>query len=104
MTPTVEALLVLAGGTFLLKAAGPVLAGGRDLSPAVRRLTELVPAALLAALVATQTVGNGTSLELDARIVGVAAAAVAVALRAPFALVVLVGAAVTALTRFLGWG
>jgi uncharacterized membrane protein len=104
MTPTIGALVVLAGGTFLLKATGPVLTGGRDLSPAVRNLTQLVPAALLAALVATQTLGNGATLELDARIVGVAAAAVAVALRAPFALVVLVGAAVTALTRFLGWG
>jgi uncharacterized membrane protein len=104
MSPTIAALLVLAAGTFVLKALGPVLAGGRELSPTVHRATELVPAALLAALVATQTVGIGDGLQLDARLIGVAAAAVAVALRAPFALVVLVGSAVTALTRLVGWG
>ncbi len=98
------ALLVLAAGTFVLKAVGPVLAGGRELPPVLARLTDLLPAALLAALVATQTLGGGPSgLVLDARLVGVAAAAVAVWLRAPFLVVVLVGAAVTALTRAIGF-
>jgi uncharacterized membrane protein len=98
------AMSVLAAGTYLMKAVGPVASAGRELSPRLRTLAELLPAALLAALVATQTVGDGTALTLDARVVGVGVAAVAVALRAPFALVVLVGALGTAGTRLLGWG
>jgi branched-subunit amino acid transport protein len=100
----IPALLVLALGTYAMKGLGPVAAAGRDLPPVVTRLSELLPAAMLAALVATQTVGDGTSLTLDARIVGVTAAGIAVLLRAPFGLVVLVGAGVTALVRALGWG
>jgi branched-subunit amino acid transport protein len=70
----------------------------------VARLTTLLPAALLAALVATQTVAGPDGLTVDARLVGVGAAGVAVMLKAPFGIVVLVGAAVTALIRFFGWG
>jgi uncharacterized membrane protein len=100
---TIMALLVLAVGTYLVKAVGPVLASGRELPRVPARLTALLPAALLAALVATQTVVSDTSLVLDARAAGVAAAAVAVVLRAPFAVVVLVGAGTTALVRAVGW-
>lgn len=101
---TILALIVLAVGTYACKAAGPLLAAGRELPPTAQRLTDLLPASLLAALVATQTVAIGSSLVLDARIVGLAAAGVAVWLRAPFAVVVLLGAAVTAGARALGWG
>lgn len=97
------AVLTLALGTWLLKAVGPVTASGRELPPAVQRLTRLLPAALLAALVATQTFGDGQALALDARVVGVGAAAIAVVLRAPFPVVVLVGAGAAALVRALGW-
>jgi len=98
------AVLLLAIGTFALKAVGPLLAADRGLSPALQRLTDLLPAAMLAALVATQTFGGGIALTVDARAVGVAAAAVAVSLRAPFAVVVLTGAGVAAGLRALGWG
>jgi uncharacterized membrane protein len=98
------AMAVLAVGTYLLKAVGPIASAGRELPPRLRTLAELLPAALLAALVATQTVGDGTALTLDARVVGVGVAAVAVLLRAPFAAVVLVGALATAGTRLVGWG
>jgi uncharacterized membrane protein len=101
---TVLALVLLAAGTYAAKAAGPVLSAGRELPPALRDLANLLPAALLAALVATQTVATGSALTLDARAVGVGLAAVAIWLRAPFAVVVLVGAAGTALTRLLGLG
>jgi uncharacterized membrane protein len=98
------ALGLLAVGTYAMKAAGPLAAAGRELPPRVQELADLVPAALLAALVAHQTVVDGASMTLDARVAGVAVAAVAVALRAPFALVVLIGAGVTALLRLAGWG
>ena len=101
---TILALVALAVGTYLMKAIGPFAAAGRELPLWLDRLSNLLPAGLLAALVATQTVVDGTSLVLDARVVGVVAAAVAVALRAHFGIVVLVGAAVTAGVRALGWG
>jgi uncharacterized membrane protein len=98
------ALVVLAVGTYLMKSAGPLTAAGRELPSRVRDLADLVPAALLAALVANQTVVDVAGMTLDARVAGVAVAALAVALRAPFALVVLVGAGTTALVRAAGWG
>lgn len=103
MTPTFLALVLLAVGTFLLKGVGPIAAAGRTLPPWLDRLANLLPAGLLAALVATQTVTTGTQLVADARLAGLAAAAIAVALRAHFGIVVLVGAGVTAAVRALGW-
>ena len=100
----VLALASLAVGTYLLKAVGPFAAAGRELPPVLGRLANLLPAAMLAALVATQTVTTDQRLVLDARLLGVAAAAVALLLRAPFAIVVLVGAGVTALMRLAGIG
>lgn len=105
MTVTViVALLVLAVGTYAMKSLGPVVAAGRELPPLLARAADLLPAALLAALVATQTLGGDGGLVVDARVVGVGVACVAVSLRAPFALVVVLGAASTALVRALGWG
>lgn len=102
MSTTVWALLLLAAGTYLLKAVGPVAAAGRELPPALARAADLLPAALLAALVATQTFGGDGALQLDARALGVAAAGLAVWRGAPFGLVVVLGAGVTALARLAG--
>lgn len=102
MSPTVVALLLLAIGTFVAKAVGPVAAAGRELPPALARAADLLPAALLAALVATQTLGGDGGLQLDARVLGVGVAAVAVWRGAPFGLVVVLGAGVTALARLAG--
>lgn len=98
----VGAVLLLGLGTLALKAAGPVLGAGRTLPPLVDRVARLLPAALLAALTVSGTLAAGTELRLDARLVGVLAAAIALRWRAPFAVVVLVGAAATAVTRALG--
>lgn len=70
--------------------------------PRVARITGYLPVALLGALVATQTLTQGSSIVLDARIVGVAVAALLLWRRAPFLVVVLAGAAVTAGLRLLG--
>jgi hypothetical protein len=53
------------------------------------------------ALVAVNTVSTGRALVLDARLPGVAAAGVAVWRKAPFPVVIAVGAAVTALVRWV---
>jgi branched-subunit amino acid transport protein len=102
VTPVVVALLVLAAGTYVLKAVGPVVAAGRALPPAFARASDLLPAALLAALVATQTFSGDGGLGLDARALGVGAAALAVWRGAPFGVVVVLGAGVTALARLAG--
>jgi hypothetical protein len=89
-------------GTIVIKAAGPVLLGGRPLPERVQSVVALLAPALLAALVATTTFGTGQQLVLDPRIIGVGAAAVALLLRAPVLLVVLVAAAAAALARLAG--
>lgn len=98
------ALAVLALGSLALRSLGPVLAGGRPLSPRVRAVTELLPPALLAALVAVQALEGDGGILLDARVPALAAAAIAVWFRAPFIVVVLVGVGVAAGLRALGVG
>jgi uncharacterized membrane protein len=89
-------------GTMAIKAAGPVLLGGRPLPARVKSVVALLAPALLAALVATATLGEGRSLVVDARVIGVGAAVVALALRAPVLAVVLVAAVSAALARLAG--
>lgn len=96
------AIAALAVGTYALKAVGPVLLGARALPPALDRVLVLLPPALLAALVATNTVVSGQSLVVDARLAGVAVAAVAVWRRAPFLVVILAGTSTAALLRAAG--
>jgi hypothetical protein len=89
---------------MLIKAAGPVLIGGRPLPPRIQGVVALLAPALLAALVATAAFGAGQQLVLDARLIGLAAAVVALAVRAPVLVVVLVAAAAAALARLAGIG
>jgi branched-subunit amino acid transport protein len=95
-------LIGLAAGTYVLKAAGPLVLGGRALPPVVERAAALLPTALLAALVVVSTAADGRALTADARLVGVGAAAVALWRRAPFVVVVVVAVAATAAARALG--
>jgi branched-subunit amino acid transport protein len=101
MTTAWSVVIALGLGTYVLKAAGPLLVGGRRLPPAIERLADNAPAALLAALVATSVFTDGTALVVDARIVGLGVAAVALWRRVPFVVVVLLAAAATALVRAL---
>ncbi|MFD7921517.1 AzlD domain-containing protein [Streptomyces sp. NPDC059740] len=96
-------VMLTAAGCYLWKYLGMLLPVGLLERPAVRRLAELVPVALLAALIAQQTLTDGPHLVLDARAAGLASAAVALLLRAPFLAVVAVAVLVTAGTRALGW-
>jgi len=81
-------------GCYLLKLAGLSVPAAWVEQPWVARVVDFVPAALLAALVAVQAVASGNDLVLDGRLVGLAVAALALALRAPFiAVLVLAGAA-----------
>ena len=69
--------------------------------PLVERIADLLPVALLSALIAVQVLGSGRSLEVDARVLGLGVAVVALLLRAPFIVVVLLAAATAALVRLL---
>lgn len=96
------AIGVTALGCYAVKLAG-LLVPARVLGrPLVRRLAALLPVALLAALTAQQTFADGPVLVLDARAAGLAAAAVALLLRAPFLLVVGAAVVVTAGARAMG--
>jgi branched-subunit amino acid transport protein len=99
VSPVWAVVVAVGAGTILLKAAGPVLLGGRRLPPRLMGLVELLAPALLAALVVTQAVGGDRKLVFDARLVGLAAAVVAIRLRAPLLLVVVIAAAAAAGAR-----
>lgn len=95
------AILGAAAGCYLLKLAGLSVPESALAHPAARRIADLLPVALLAALVGTQTFGDGASLTLDARLAGLLAGVVALLLRAPFIVVVAVAAGTAALGRLL---
>lgn len=99
MSDAMVVVLVLGGATYLLKAAGPVLLGNRTLPAWLARIVELLPAALLAALVATSLLVDGRSYVLDARLAGVLAAGAVLARGGGFIPTVVTAAAVTALVR-----
>ena len=96
------AIVAVALANAAFKAAGPILAGGRELPPRLNAVMALLTPALLTALVVTGTFGEGGRMALDERALGVGVAAVALALRAPVLLAVVLAALVTALARLLG--
>jgi branched-subunit amino acid transport protein len=85
--------------TILFKASGPVLLGQRRLPPRALGLVEVLAPAMLAALVVTQALGGDRAIVIDERLAGVAAAGVAIWLRAPLLAVMVVAAATAALIR-----
>jgi hypothetical protein len=96
------AVAVVGAATIALKGAGPVAFAGRPLPRPVLAVMPLLAPCLLAALVVGQTMADGRALVVDARLAGVAAAAVALALRAPLLVVLGAAAGVAALARVLG--
>lgn len=103
MTEVWVTIAVLTVTTALTRAAGPALLAGRELPRRATDVIVLLAPALLAALVVVQTFGvpAGGALELDERVLGVAAAGVVLARRGSALSAVGVAAAVTALARAL---
>lgn len=94
-------LLVASAACYGLKVAG-LSVPQRWLEDArIQSTVPLIPAALLAALVATQTFSTGQHLVIDVRVGALVVAMVAVLLRALFLVVVVAGAATAALLRLL---
>jgi branched-subunit amino acid transport protein len=95
-------LFALSGISYLLKAAGPLLAGGRELGLEARRVLDLVAVPLLAALILVQTLADGPRLVIDARLPALGVAAILAWRRAPFLVVVLAAAVTAAGLRAVG--
>ena len=94
-------VLVAALGCYALKLAGLSVPAAWVERPWVTRVVEFVPAALLAALVAVQAATTGPELVVDGRLAGLAVAALTLALRAPFIVVLLLAGATGALVHVL---
>jgi branched-subunit amino acid transport protein len=101
MSDVWTAVVLVGAGTIVLKAAGPVVLGGRTVPDTVARVLDALAPAVLAALVVTQLVGGDRAIVLDERLGGIAAAGVAIALRAPILVTVSVAAVVTAVLRLV---
>jgi branched-subunit amino acid transport protein len=94
-------ILATAAGCYLLKLAGLSVPARVLDHPVVERVADLLPVAMLAALIGVQVFADGQSLTVDARLVGLGAAVVALLLRAPFVVVVVAAAATAAAVRML---
>jgi len=96
-------IAVLAVATAVIRASGPLALGGRDIPARAAAVIALIAPALLAALVVVETVGapEGGALEVDARVLGVAAAGGALAVGLSTLPVVALAAVVTALARLV---
>jgi branched-subunit amino acid transport protein len=93
-------VVVLVGtGTMAIKAAGPVLLGGRQLPDRLTGVIELLAPAVLGALIVVQTFGTAGKLVVDERLIGLGVAAIALWRKAPLLLVLVLAAAATALAR-----
>jgi branched-subunit amino acid transport protein len=96
------AIAALAAITYAFRIAGPLLADRVTVPAAAQRLFTSVAAVLLVALAATSALTTGHDFAGWARPAGVAAAGLLAARRAPFPVVVVVAASVTALLRLAG--
>ena len=95
-------IIALAAGCYTFKVIGLVVIGDRTLPPVVARCLALIPAAMISALIVLNTFSNGHDLNIDARAAGGGAAVIAAWRRAPFIVVIVIGAGVTALVRAAG--
>ena len=89
-------ILLATAATLALKLAGHLVPAGFLERERPARIADLLTVALLAALIAVQTLGAGQSLVVDARVPAVIVAAALYAVRTPFIVVVAVAALVAA--------
>lgn len=102
MTVLWAGVLVTAAGCYALKYAGLSVPERLLDHPFTRRAAALIPVALLGALIAVQVFSTGAELVLDARLLGLAVAALLLWLRVPFLPMVAAAALVAALARLSG--
>ena len=95
-------MAALAAGTYAFRLSGQVLRARISVPPRVERLIQAAATVLLAALVAVTALTEGHGFAGLARPAGVLAGGVLAWRRAPFLVVVIAAAAVTAVARLLG--
>lgn len=96
------AILLACAAAYLTKLAGYAVPARWLNNPRMGRVAGTITVALLSALTVMNTFASGTTLVLDARLASLAAAALALWLRLPFLLVVLLGAGAAGVVRW--WG
>lgn len=89
---------------YVTKAVGYLVDAEKLQHPTFLHVAAGLTAGLLASLVVTNTIADGQSLVIDARLAALAAGALALAARAPFIVVVIIGAVAAAVARLLGAG
>lgn len=94
-------ILIASAAVLALKIVGYLVPPSLVERPTPARVTNLLTVALLSALIVVQTLGAGQGIAVDARVPALVVAAVLLAVRAPFILVVAGAAATAALIRFL---
>jgi hypothetical protein len=97
------AILVASIVCVALKTIGYLIPPKWVETPRPLRIADLLTVALLAALVAVQTLADGQAVVVDARVPAILVAAGLLLLRAPFLVVVIAAALVAALLRLWGW-
>ncbi len=95
-------IVLACGVAFATKWLGYAIPARFLQNPRMTHIAACMTVALLSALTVMNTLAEGSRLVLDARLAALAVAAVALWLRAPFLLVVVLGAASAALLRWLG--
>ncbi len=96
------AIALACAASFFTKLAGYAVPARWLHNPRMARVAGAITVALLSALTVMNTFASGTALVIDARLAALAAAALALWLKLPFLLVVLLGAAAAGAVR--GWG
>jgi branched-subunit amino acid transport protein len=102
MTMLWVVIVAVAIANAVIKAAGPVLVGGRNLPAQVTVVTALLAPAILTGLIVTQLLGDDGRIVLDERVFGVGVAAIALTLRAHMLVAVVLAVLTVAALRQLG--
>lgn len=92
-------IFALAAVSYGFKLFGAVIVGQRTMPTVLERCLLLIPAALLAGLIAKDTFTVGQTIGIDARAAGLAVAALATWKKLPFAVIIVLGVGTTALIR-----
>jgi branched-subunit amino acid transport protein len=100
MAPVILAAVALTiAGCYLFKVLGFLVPEGLMRRRPVADAVRILPVALLASLIVSQTLGGGGGITIDARLLGLAVAGVLLAVRAPLALTLVAAVGATALLR-----
>jgi branched-subunit amino acid transport protein len=99
MTEVWGGIIIMAVGCFALKYAGLSVPERILKHPVTERAAALIPVALLGALIAVQVFADGSSIRIDARLLGLGVAVVLLMLRVPFLPVVFAAALAAAAVR-----